>query len=107
MRPSAVLLCTAAALGSVLAAAPAAASPELAQARLCVACHGVSEKKIGPSYQAIAARYAGQPDAVARMAEKIRRGSSGAWGAVPMPANPKVTPDEARQLAAWLLVQKK
>lgn len=101
MKPLAALLCTAA-----LVAGPAWASPELAQSRICMGCHGVAEKKIGPSFKDIAARYAGQKDAAARMADKIRRGSSGAWGAVPMPANPKVTPDEAMQLATWLLSAK-
>jgi cytochrome c len=28
------------------------------------------------------------------------------WGAVPMPANPQVTPAEAKQLAAWVLTVK-
>jgi cytochrome c551/c552 len=41
--------------------------------------------------------------AVPRLAERIVRGSSNAWGAVPMPPNPKVTPEEARQLATWVL----
>lgn len=66
-------------------------------------CHAVDRKIIGPSFKDVAARYAGQPDAAARLAEKMIKGGSGAWGAVPMPANPKVTPEEARQLAAWVL----
>ncbi len=81
----------------------ALASPELARKHLCMNCHAQDRKLIGPSYRDIAARYAGQKDAEARMAEKIVRGGSGAWGAVPMPANPKVTADEARALAAWVL----
>lgn len=103
MKPTvAALLCAAA----WLATAPAAASQELAQSRICLGCHGVAEKKLGPSFRDVATRYAGQKDAVARLAEKIRKGGSGAWGQVPMPANPKVTPEEARQLAAWVLTLK-
>lgn len=95
-------------LGTVLAgvlvlAAPVAANPELATARLCMSCHAMQSKVVGPSLHDIARRYAGQRDAATRLAEKIRAGGAGAWGVVPMPANPKVTPDEARQLANWVL----
>ena len=39
------------------------------------------------------------------LADKIMKGGSGVWGAVPMPANPQVSPAEAKQLAAWVLSQ--
>lgn len=82
---------------------PAAASQDLAAARLCMGCHALQGKVVGPSLRDIAQRYAGQRDAAVRLAEKIRAGGSGAWGVVPMPANPKVTPEEARTLANWVL----
>ncbi|MGL6113244.1 MAG: c-type cytochrome, partial [Rubrivivax sp.] len=41
--------------------------------------------------------------AAAILAEKIMKGGTGVWGAVPMPANPKVNAAEARQLANWVL----
>jgi len=102
MRPVAVMLCNAV----LLLAVPAVASPELAESKICMGCHGVAEKKIGPAFKDVATRYAGQKDAAARLAEKIVRGGAGAWGVVPMPANPKVKPEEARQLAAWVLTLK-
>ncbi|MDP3083946.1 MAG: c-type cytochrome [Rubrivivax sp.] len=98
MIRSALLVATA-----LWTALPALASPELARSRICMGCHAVERKLVGPSFKDIAARYASQPDAVARMADKIVKGGSGAWGPVPMPANPKVTADEARQLAAWVM----
>lgn len=91
-------------LSSAVLAAPAGA--DLAARKNCLACHAIERKVVGPSYQDVAARYAGQKDAVSRLAPKIQKGGSGAWGPVPMPANP-VTPEEARQLAAWVLSQKK
>jgi cytochrome c len=91
---------------AVLHASSALASPELARDKVCMGCHAVDRKLIGPSFKDVAARYAGQPDAVARMSERIVKGGSGAWGAVPMPASPRLTPDEARQLATWVLGQK-
>jgi cytochrome c len=88
---------------ALTAAAPAQASLELARTRICLGCHAVDQTLVGPSFKAIAARYAGQRDAAPRLAEKIMRGSKGGWGAVPMPANPAVSADEARRLAEWVL----
>jgi cytochrome c len=90
-------------LAALLAAGAAWASPELAQQKTCMACHAMDRKIVGPSYKDVAAKYAGQKDAVDKMAEKIIKGGAGVWGAVPMPANPRVSPAEARQLAAWIL----
>lgn len=84
-------------------AAPAFANPELARAKLCLSCHAMDKKLVGPAFKEVAARYAGQPGAAARLAEKIIHGGAGSWGVVPMPANPKVSPDEAKQLANWVL----
>ncbi|MGL6111894.1 MAG: c-type cytochrome [Rubrivivax sp.] len=85
------------------AAPPALASADLAQQKTCMACHAVDRKIVGPAYKDVAAKYAGQPQAAAILAEKIMKGGTGVWGAVPMPANPKVNAAEARQLANWVL----
>jgi cytochrome c len=93
-----------AAIGMVFSAS-AFANAELAQKKNCLACHATDKKVIGPSYKDVAAKYAGQKDAAAKLAEKIQKGGVGAWGQVPMPANP-VTPDEAKTLATWVLTVK-
>jgi len=85
---------------------PAFADPALANARNCMSCHAMERKVVGPSFKEIAARYANDKGAADRLASKIVRGGGGAWGAVAMPANPQVTPDEAKRLAAWVLAQK-
>jgi cytochrome c len=89
-----------------LAAAPAFANPELAQKKNCMACHAVDKKLVGPSYKDVAAKYAGQKDAVDKLAQKVIKGGAGAWGPVPMPANVQVSEAEARQLVQWILTQK-
>jgi cytochrome c len=89
-----------------LAAAPVMASPELAQKKNCTACHAMQQKLIGPAYQEVAAKYAGQADAVKMLAEKIQKGGKGVWGEVPMPANTGVSAAEATQLAKWVLAQR-
>jgi len=90
------------ALLAVAAVSPAFANADLAAKKNCLACHAVDKKVVGPAYKEVAAKYAGQKDAVAKLAEKIQKGGVGVWGQVPMPANP-VTPDEAKQLATWVL----
>ncbi len=87
---------------AALAAGPALAQLDLAQKKNCLACHSVDKKIVGPAYRDVAAKYAGQKDAAAKLAEKIQKGGVGVWGQVPMPANP-VTPEEAKQLATWVL----
>ena len=86
--------------------APAFADLQLAQAKNCMACHAVDKKLVGPSYKEVASRYAGQKDAVDKLALKIMKGGSGVWGPVPMPANVQVSEAEAKKLAAWVLTQK-
>jgi cytochrome c len=91
-----------AALAAVVAA-PAFANQELAQKKSCLACHATDKKLVGPAYKDVAAKYAKDKDAVAKLTEKIQKGSTGVWGQVPMPANPQVNPEEAKQLATWVL----
>jgi len=91
---------------AVFAASPAFAQQDLAQKKNCMACHAVAQKVIGPAFKDIAAKYAGQPDAVAKLVPKVMKGGSGVWGAVPMPANPQVTEAEAKQLVQWILTLK-
>ena len=86
--------------------APALADQALATAKNCMACHAVDKKLVGPAYKDVAAKYAGQKDAVDKLAVKILKGGSGVWGPVPMPANAQVNEAEAKKLAAWVLSQK-
>ena len=87
-------------------AAPAMADLTLATSKNCMACHAVDKKLVGPAYKEVATKYAGQKDAVDKLAAKIIKGGSGVWGPVPMPANAQVNEAEAKKLAAWVLTQK-
>ena len=89
-----------------LSALPAFAQADLAQKKNCMACHAVDKKVLGPAYKEVAAKYAGQKDAVDKLAGKIVKGGTGAWGNIPMPANPQVTDAEAKQLVQWILTLK-
>lgn len=74
----------------------------LAKAKNCLACHSVDKKVVGPSYKDVAAKFADDPGAVDMLADRIKNGSSGVWGAVPMPPN-NVTEAEAKELAEWVM----
>jgi len=95
-----------AAMFAVTAVPGAHASPELAKAKACMACHAVGTKLVGPAYKDVAARYARDAGAEAKLVQKIQKGSSGTWGPIPMPANPTVSDAEAKTLAKWILAQK-
>ncbi len=88
---------------TVVTVAPAMADQALATSKNCMACHAVDKKLVGPSYKDVAAKYAGQKDAVDKLAAKIMKGGSGVWGPVPMPANPQVNDADAKKLAAWVM----
>ena len=85
---------------------PALADMALATAKNCMACHAVDKKLVGPSYKDVAAKYAGQADAVEKLSVKVIKGGSGVWGPVPMPANAQVSADEAKKLITWIMTQK-
>lgn len=94
-------LALAAALVSV--SMPTLANLELAQKNACMACHSADKKLVGPAYQEVAKKYAGQKDAATTLAESIRKGGSGKWGPVPMPAQPALSDADVKTLANWVL----
>ncbi|MDO8277598.1 MAG: c-type cytochrome [Rubrivivax sp.] len=98
----------AAAAGAAPAASAAAAESLRAaqlmpvlQKNVCVACHAMSDKLVGPAFQEIAAKYKGRADAETYLMAKIRQGGQGVWGAIPMPAQ-SIGEADARRVAQWL-----
>ena len=98
-----LLLCV---VMSAFASTGAYAQADLAKAKNCMACHAVANKLVGPSYKDVAAKYNGQKGAEDKLVQKVLKGGAGAWGPVPMPANPQVSEAEARSLVKWVLAQK-
>jgi cytochrome c len=80
-----------------------AAGLELARTKTCLGCHQLDSKRVGPSFQAVAQRHGPQTDSLEYLASAIRQGGRGRWGAVPMPAQPQVSQQDALQLAQWIL----
>ena len=73
----------------------------LAQQHHCTACHGIESKIVGPGLSEIAARYAARADAESYLADKIKAGSKGVWGAIQMPAQ-TLSDIDAKIIARWL-----
>ncbi|MFZ6771384.1 c-type cytochrome [Undibacterium sp. SXout7W] len=90
----------------MLASGSAMANADLAKAKNCMACHSVDAKVVGPAYKDVAKKYAGDKTAEAKLVQKVMKGGSGSWGAIPMPANPQVTEAEAKTLVKWVLALK-
>jgi cytochrome c len=88
------------------AALPAAASEELAKKHNCLACHTVDKKMVGPSYKEVAAKYRADKEAPKKLAGKVKNGSQGVWGNVPMPPNAAVPDADVNALVKWILSQK-
>jgi cytochrome c551/c552 len=78
----------------------------LLQAHACSACHAADRRVVGPSFREVAQRYAGDPGAAARLAQKIRNGGQGAWGSVPMPPATAISDADLAKLVEWVLAQK-
>jgi cytochrome c len=73
----------------------------------CNICHTVNKKNVGPALTEIAAKYAGDSTAQAKLVQKVRMGGAGSFGKVPMPAAAKgVSDDSIKAIVAWALTQK-
>ncbi len=89
---------------SMVAVPAKAASPtELAAKYVCTACHQPDKKLVGPSFADIAGKYQGREDAEALLMAKIRKGGSGVWGSIPMPANSLAPDGDLQILVRWIL----
>ena len=101
------------AVSTLLAAAPAHAALDNAAAEAmmkkdgCAACHSIDKKIVGPAYVDVAAKYKGDKDAVAKLTKKVKDGSTGVWGPIPMPPNAAVSQADATELVTWILTLKK
>jgi len=73
----------------------------------CRACHAVDKKMVGPSYQDVAKKYKGDAKAVAMLSEKVRKGSTGTWGQVPMPPTPpeRISDADLKAVLEWILTK--
>jgi cytochrome c len=89
----------------VMAMAADQSSPgeSAAKASDCFSCHATDQKLVGPSFTAIAQKFAGQAGAASTLEQAIKNGHVGTWGQVPMPAHPQLSDDQLKQMVDWIL----
>lgn len=87
----------------VAGSALAAEMPDLAKANNCTACHAIDKKVVGPSFADIAKKYKGDAGAKAMLVPKMIKGGGGVWGAMPMPASPKLSEADSATLVDFIL----
>ena len=73
----------------------------------CLTCHKTSEKNIGPAYKDVAAKYENTEENVKMLAEKVIKGGSGVWGAVPMTPHPQISQEDAEAMIKYIFLLKK
>lgn len=90
---------------ALLAAKPVSASEAIVKKARCIACHTVDQKRVGPAYKEVAAKYKGDAKAPAMLFDKVRKGGSGNWGTVPMLPHEadKISDDDLKAAVAWIL----
>ena len=71
----------------------------------CQSCHSVDKRLVGPAFREIAQKYAGSAGAAASLADKVKNGSTGAWGPIPMPPN-SVPGGDLSAIVQWILALK-
>ena len=91
---------------ALLLAGTAQANQALAKEKGCMNCHAIDAKTVGPGYKEVAAKYKGDKTAEAKLIEKVKKGSSGTWGMIPMPANDAVSDADVKTLVKWVLTIK-
>ena len=98
-----VVFAAAGLLASAAAQADAAKAQAVMKGSDCMACHAEATKLVGPSYKDVAKKYAGDAKASAMLVEKIKKGGSGNWGAVPMTPHPNLKDEDIRVMVDWIL----
>lgn len=69
----------------------------------CSACHKVNAVSVGPSFTEVSSKYKNHSNAVAYIATKILKGSSGVWGEVAMPPHATMPEADAQKIAQYIL----
>ncbi len=72
----------------------------------CLTCHKVDETATGPAYRDVANKYKADDATIAMLADKIIKGGSGNWGAVPMTAHDTLSKENAIAMVKYILLLK-
>ena len=90
--------------GQANAALDMEAGKALAKESGCLACHSIEQKRVGPAWNDVGAKYKGNADAKKVLVEWIHKGGTGRWKMGTMPAySPRVSDENIGKLADFIL----
>lgn len=69
----------------------------------CATCHKANDRKRGPAFQDVAARYPMNDTYIDILAKRIILGTKGIWGNVVMPPHPNVSKQDAEIMVMYVL----
>jgi len=69
----------------------------------CKSCHNKKVKTIGPSYLAIANKYADTDDNMEILINKVKKGGGGVWGSQVMTAHPEYSITDIKEMVTYIL----
>lgn len=99
------LILTATGVSTALAA-DTTVGEQVAKNSDCFSCHAIDKKIVGPAFDAVSAKYAGQPGAKNLLMDAVEKGHVGTWGQIPMPAHPKLSKQQLDEVITWILAIK-
>lgn len=81
---------------------------DLAKRSGCLACHSVEKKVVGPAWNDVSARYAGDATVKPKLVAKVKAGGKGNWndvtgGAMMPPYSPRVSDADIEALVDFIL----
>ena len=79
------------------------AAKALAEKNLCLSCHKLEGKLVGPSLRDVANKYKGVAQAEVKLIASIKKGGKGVWGNMPMPPAKDVSDEDLKTIVAWIL----
>jgi cytochrome c len=79
------------------------AAKTLAEKKLCLSCHKLEGKLVGPGFGDVAKKYRGDAEAQSKLIAKVKKGGEGVWGMVPMPPATDISDEDLKTVVAWVL----
>jgi cytochrome c len=73
------------------------------EANGCKACHSIDTRIVGPSFNEVAARYKNDKNAMNHLVNKIKKGGSGVWGELNMPAFATLSDEDRTAIVTYVL----
>lgn len=73
----------------------------------CFTCHDINQKKIGPAYKDVAAKYQASDEVIETLSNKVIKGGSGNWGQLAMTGHPQLAKEDVKTMIKYILELKK